>query len=284
LSPWLHRGLERLGLKMVLLETRHLHAALKAQGNKTDKNDALGVAQLVRSGWYRDVHVKSEASYRLRLLLTPRRALKHKFLDLENEIRHSLKVFGVKLSAVGRVGFEARVRELIGGDALLAALTEPVLRARAALWSEYSKLHALLVRTVGRDELCQRFMAVPGVGPAVALTFKTTVDDPARFKRSRDVGAYAGLTSKRIQSGDSIDYDGHISRQGDGELRTALYEAASGLVKASLTGRGRRNVGLVRPGSEDAPRVRPCSKASIADRDRGVGTGVGLSGTAWPNY
>ena len=190
----------------------------------------------------------------------------------------------MKLSAVGRVGFEARVRELIGGNALLAALTEPVLRARAALWSEYSKLHALLVRTVGRDELCQRFMAVPGVGPVVALTFKTTVDDPARFKRSRDVGAYAGLTSKRIQSGDSIDYDGHISRQGDGELRTALYEAASGLVKASLTGRGRRNVGLVRPGSEDAPRVRPCSKASIADRDRGVGTGVGLSGTAWPNY
>ena len=233
LSPWLHRGLERLGLKMVLLETRHVHAALKAQRNKTDKNDAFGVAQLVRSGWYRDVHVKSEASYRLRLLLTHRRALKRKFLDLENEIRHSLKVFGVTLSAVGRVGFEARVRELIGGDAMLAALTEPVLRARAALWSEYTKLHALLVRIVGRDELCRRFMAVPGVGPVVALTFKTTVDDPARFKRSRDVGAYAGLTPKRIQSGDSIDYDGHISRQGDGELRTALYEAASGLMTRS---------------------------------------------------
>ena len=139
----------------------------------------------------------------------------------------------MKLSAVGRVGFEARVRELIGADALLAALTEPVLRARAALWSEYSKLHALLVRTVGRDELCQRFMAVPGVGPVVALTFKATVDDPARFKRSRDVGAYAGLTPKRIQSGDSIDYDGHISRQSDGELRTALYEAASGLMTRS---------------------------------------------------
>jgi len=106
------------------------------------------------------------------------------------------------------------VRELIGGDALLAALTEPVLRARAALWSEYSKLHALLVRAVGRDQPCRRFMAVPGVGPVVSLTFKTTVDDPARFKRSRDVGAYAGLTPKRIQSGDGIDDDGHISRQG----------------------------------------------------------------------
>jgi hypothetical protein len=111
------------------------------------------------------------------------------------------------------------VRELIGGDALLAALTEPVLRA-----------HALLVRTVDRDELCRRFMAVPGVGPVVALTFKTTADDPARFKRSRDVGAYAGLTPKRIQSGDSIDYDGLVSRQDDGKLRTVLYEAASGLM------------------------------------------------------
>jgi transposase len=99
--------------------------------NKTDKNDALGVAQLVRSGWYRDVRVKSEASYRLRLLLTHRRALKHKFLDLENEIRHSLKVFRVKLSAVGRVGFEARVRELIGGDALLLARCRRLCRADA---------------------------------------------------------------------------------------------------------------------------------------------------------
>jgi hypothetical protein len=91
------------------------------------------------------------------------------------------------------------------------------------------------VRAVGQDELCRRFMAVPGVGPVVALTFKTTVDDPARFKRSRDIGASAGLTPKRIQSGDSIDYDGHISRQGDGERRRALYEAASGLMTRSKT-------------------------------------------------
>jgi transposase len=142
------------------------------------------------------------------------------FLDLEHEIRHSSKVFGVKLNAVGRAGFEARVREFISGDALQAAPTESVLRARAALWSEYSKLHALLVRTLGRDELCRRFTAVPGVGPVVALTVTTTIDDPARFKRSRDLGAYAGMTAKRIQSRNSIDYDGHISRQGDGELRT----------------------------------------------------------------
>jgi transposase len=168
---------------MVPLETRHVRAGLKAQPNKTDTNDAHGVAQLVRSSWYRDVYVKSgelsaaasaDASARVQAEIPRSR----------ERDRHSLKVFGMKLS--GRT-----------------------------------------------DELCRRFMAVPGVGPVVALTFKTTVDDPARFKRSRDVGAYAGLTPKRIQSGDSIDYDGHISRQGDGELRTALYEAASGLMTRS---------------------------------------------------
>ena len=122
LSPWLHRGLQRLGLEVVLLETRHVHAALKAQRNKTDRNDARGVAQLVRSGWYRDVHVKSDDSYRLRLLLTHRRTLKRKFLDLENEIRHSLKVFGVKLHAAGRGSFDAHVRDAVAGDAFLAVI------------------------------------------------------------------------------------------------------------------------------------------------------------------
>jgi transposase len=141
LSPRLHRGLERLGLKMVLLETRRVQA-LKAQRNRQERRVGGGAAGPL--GLVRDVHVKSEVSYRLRLLLTRTGGRSSaKFLDHENEIRHSLKVFGVKLSAVGRVGFEARVRELIGADALLAALTEPVLRARAALWSEYSKLHAL---------------------------------------------------------------------------------------------------------------------------------------------
>jgi len=233
LSPWLHRGLQRLGLEVVLLETRHVHAALKAQRNKTDRNDARGVAQLVRSGWYRDVHVKSDDSYRLRLLLTHRRTLKRKFLDLENEIRHSLKVFGVKLHAAGRGSFEAHVRDAVAGDAFLAAMAEPMLRARAALWAEYTRMHALVVQITVNDAICKRFMAIPGVGPVTALAFKTAVDAPERFARSRDVGAHFGLTPKREQSGTSIDFDGHISRQGDKEMRTLLYEAASCLLTRS---------------------------------------------------
>ena len=214
LSPWLHRGLQRPGLEVVLLETRHVHAALKAQRNKADRNDARGVAQLVRSGWYRDVHVKSDDSYRLRLLLTHRRTLKRKFLDLENEIRHSLKVFGVKLHAAGRGSFEAHVRDAVAGDAFLAAMAEPMLRARAALWAEYTRMHALVVQITVNDAICKRFMAIPGVGPVTALAFKTAVDAPERFARSRDVGAHFGLTPKREQSGTSIDFDGHISRRG----------------------------------------------------------------------
>jgi transposase len=130
LSPWLHRGLTSLDLHMVLLETRHAKAALKAQRNKTDQADARGLAQLVRSGWFRDVRVKSDQSYRLRLLLTHRRTLTRKFLDIENAIRHSLKVFGVKLQGSGRGTFDQRARDAVTHDALLAGLVDAMLRAR----------------------------------------------------------------------------------------------------------------------------------------------------------
>jgi transposase len=233
LSPWLHRCLQALGLPIFCLETRHVHAALKAQRNKTDRNDARGIAQLVRSGWFNPIHVKSDASYRLRLLLGHRRALKRKFLDLENTVRHSLKVFGIRLGAVGRAAFEETVRERVTGDRLLEGMMDSMLRARAALWQEYKRLHKLVLQFVARDPVSRRFMGVPGVGPVTALAFRTAIDDPARFARSRDVGAYFGLTPKRFQSGTSIDWDGRISRQGDDEVRTLLYEAASGLLVRS---------------------------------------------------
>lgn len=124
------------------LETIHVRSVLKAQRNKTDKNDARGLAQMMRTGWFREVHVKSEESYRLRLLLTHRRDLKRKFLDLENAIRHSLKAFGIKLHLTGRAHFEEAVREQVAGDPLLAGLCDAMLRARAALWVEYLKLHS----------------------------------------------------------------------------------------------------------------------------------------------
>ena len=212
------------------LETLHVRAALRAQRNKTDKTDALGIAHLMRTGWFRKAHIKSEACYRLRLLLTHRRNLKRKFLDLENAVRHSLKAFGIRLNRVGRGGFARAVRETVAGDALVSELIDAMLNARAALWKEYCRLHDLVVKLVASHELCRRFMQIPGVGPVAALSFMTAIDDPSRFRRSRDVAAYFGLTSRRWQSGASIDVQGRISKAGDGDVRRALYEAASALL------------------------------------------------------
>lgn len=234
LSPWLQRELKAMGLPVHCLETRHVRAALDAQRNKTDRHDALGLAQMMRTGWFKSVHVKSEASYRLRLLISNRRNLKRKFLDLENAIRHSIKAFGIKIGAVsGRLGFDAKVRELTAYDPVLTTLCDAMLRARAALWAEYSRLHKLVVQVTLQDEVCQRFMAIPGVGPVTALAFKSAVDDPTRFRRARNVGAHFGLTPKRWQSGTSIDFTGRISKAGEGEVRTLLYEAASCLMTRS---------------------------------------------------
>lgn len=230
LSPWLHPGLKALGVPAVCLETRHVRAAMSAQRNKTDATDAIGIAHIMRTGWFRQAHIKTDQAYRLRLLLTQRRNLKRKFLDLENTIRHSLKSFGVRLNKVGRGGFEDAVRAACAGDSFTAELMDCMLSARAALWREYLKLHNLVVRIVGRSELCRRYLCIPGVGPITALTFVTAIDNPARFRRSRNVAAYFGLTSQRWQSGSSIDVQGRISKAGDPDVRRALYEAASAML------------------------------------------------------
>lgn len=230
LSPWLHPELLKLGLPVICLETQHVRAAMSAQRNKTDEKDALGIAHIMRTGWFRAAHVKTESCYRMRLLLTHRRNLKRKFLDLENAIRHSLKAFGIRLGGTGRSKFDAAVREAVADDPFTTDLMEAMLTARAALWKEYCRLHDLVVKMVAQSELCRRFMAIPGVGPVTALSFMTAIDDPSRFRRSRDVAAYFGLTSRRWQSGTSIDVKGRISKAGDADVRRALYEAASALM------------------------------------------------------
>ena len=230
LSPWLHTELLAEGVPAVCLETRHVRAALSAQRNKTDANDALGIAHIMRTGWFRQAHIKTDGCYRIRLLLVQRRNLKRKFLDLENAIRHSLKVFGIRLGKVGRGAMEKSVREAVADDAMTAGLMDCMLRARAALWAEYLTLHKLVVQLAMRDELCRRFMAIPGVGPVTALSFSSAIDDPQRFRRSRNVAAYFGLTAKRWQSGTSIDVHGRISKAGDPDVRRALYEAASAML------------------------------------------------------
>ena len=159
-------------------------------------------------------------------------------LDLENTIRHSLKAFGIKLGGASRGSFDQAVRAAVANDALTSELMDAMLVARAMLWKQYCRLHDLVVRFVAGHELCRRFMQIPGVGPVTALSFMTAIDDPSRFRRSRDVAAYFGLTSRRWQSGTSIDVQGRISKAGDPDVRRALYEAASALLTLQASRQG----------------------------------------------
>jgi transposase len=224
-SSWLSSELCSAGYAAICLECRHVKAGLGAMRNKTDRNDARGIAQLVRLGWFRQVHVKSAEAQRIRMLLVNRQQLLTKALDLENSVRGSLKVFGLRIGTVTRTAFEARVLELVSEDRRLVAITEPMLRVRRVLLDEFERLDRLCRLLARRDTICRRLMTIPGVGTVVALTYRTGIDVPERFSRSRDVGAHFGLTPRRYSSGQT-DYDGRISCCGDAMVRTALYQAA----------------------------------------------------------
>lgn len=226
LSQWLHAGLTRAGYAVVLLETRQVKAALSAMIVKTDRKDARGIAQLLRMGWFRPVHCKSPPAQEVRALLVGRKLLQGKLVDIELGIRGLLRGFGLKVGLVSKGRFVARIRELVAGQPMLERVIEPMLRAREALRTEFHALHRAMLGIVRADGTCRRLMTVPGVGALVALTFTTAIDDPARFRRSRAIGAHFGLTPKKYQSG-ATDVTGGISKMGDSMVRAALYEAAN---------------------------------------------------------
>jgi transposase len=225
LSQWLFSALAEAELPAVCVETRHMQAVLKAQINKTDRNDARGIAQLMRAGLYRPVHVKTLRSQKLRMLLTHRQLLLSKAIAIENDLRGTLRNFGLKVGVVGTVKFETRIREVVENLPDLAVLVEPLLVVRRVLREQIGILHRHLLTIVRDDDVCRRLMTVPGVGPVVALTYRATVDVPARFKNSKAVGASFGLTPSKYQSGE-INRTGAISKCGDEMMRVMLYEAA----------------------------------------------------------
>ena len=188
LLPWLHGGLCAEGFAAICIKTRQMKAALRVMHNKTDRNDACGIAQVMRTGWFRFVHIKSPESHELRLFLTHRKTLQRKTSDFENEIRGTLKAFGLKVGKVSRGRFAARVRDRVADRSRLGAATEPMLKARAALMAEFARLHRMVLEVVRDDPLCRRFMTIPGVGPITALAFKTGVDVPECFAKSKDCG------------------------------------------------------------------------------------------------
>jgi transposase len=232
LSQWLYSALGEANLPVICVETRHMRSILKAQINKTDRNDARGIAQMMRAGLYRPVHVKTLRSQKLRTLLTHRKLLQSKAIAVENDLRGTLRNFGLKVGMVGTVKFEARIKELVADIPDLTVLVEPLLVVRRVLREQLGVLHRRLLAIVRDDEVCRRLMTIPGVGPVVALTFRATIDVPARFRNSRAVGAVFGLTPCKHQSGES-ERTGGISRCGDEMMRVMLYEAAQILLVRS---------------------------------------------------
>jgi transposase len=233
LSQWLHAGLQDAGFEMLLLETRHVKAALSAMVVKTDRRDARGIAQLLRMGWYRPVHCKSVPSQEIRALLGARKQLQLKMLDIQHSIRGLMRGFGLKLGEVSRGRFEQRVRELADGHAMLTVITGAMLQAWRVLREEHLRLHREVLSIARRDEVCRLLTTVPGVGALVAITFKTAVDDPSRFRRSKAVGVHFGLTPRRYQSGET-DMIWRITKVGDGMVRSMLYEAAQTMLTRSI--------------------------------------------------
>jgi transposase len=233
LTQYLTYGLQAAGYEVICMEARQVNAALSAMRNKTDKNDARGIAQILRTGWYSRVHVKSMESHLIRALLSSRKTILKKCVDLENEIRGLVRLLGIRLPGTLYHGvYDATVRQVIEADGSMVDTLIPMLDARLVLYQTYLKLDKQVKTQVREDPICQRLMTVPGVGAITALTFKAAVDDPGRFKRSRTVAAHFGLTPRRFQSGE-LDNPGRISKAGDPDVRSALYMAAHSLVVRS---------------------------------------------------
>ena len=189
---------------MIVVEARHMRVSLSAMCNKTDRNDARSIAQMMRLGWFRAVHVKNIEMQKLRTLLANRKLLKRKLVDIENHIRGALRAYGLLVGAVSRGRFDARIRELIEHtDYVFTTMIETMLEVREAIFDGFQRLHKVVLQVVQHDAVCRRLMTAPGVGPVASLSFKVGVDDPLRFTRSRTVGAHFGLTPKRHQSGTS---------------------------------------------------------------------------------
>ncbi len=225
MTPWLVHELRDRRLDVVCLDARHARAALKMQINKTDQNDAEGLAQIMRTGWYRPVYVKSFEAHRARALLGARSQLIGMTTRLSNTIRGTLKTFGLLPGSARGQPFDRRVESLLEDRADLAPIVLPMLTAWRQLREQIKVLDKSVQAIVKRSASCRLLMSVPGIGRLSVLAYVSTVEDPTRFARSRSVGAHLGLTPKRYQSGE-IDRSGRISRCGDSLARTLMYEAA----------------------------------------------------------
>lgn len=225
LSIWLYRELKALDLPIICVDARHARAALSLKVNKTDANDALGLAQVMRVGWYREVAVKGLDCYEVKALLVVRAQLVSQITTFKNCIRGVIKAWGLVLAKGLRSQFPERVRKSIADYPVLQEILEPMLQVLEATRNQLLVYDRAVRRRAEQDETTRRLMSTPGVGVVVALAYVASVEDPGRFKRSSSVAAYFGMTPMRYQSGE-VDRAGRISKRGDGMIRGYLFEAA----------------------------------------------------------
>jgi transposase len=225
LSTHFYHGL-RSSWPVICIDARHAHGTLKAQRVKTDKNDARGLAQIARTGWFKATHVKSDEGQALRALVGGRKQLVMMRLDIENHVRGTLKTFGIKLGSATGPAFATKVKAALKSrDQAIKATMLTLVEAHQGLLAQQRTLDKQCRAIVKQSDVCKRLMTIPGVGIVTALTFKAEIDDPLRFKKSRDVGVHIGLTPKRFASGE-VDRSLGISKCGNGALRTLLFEAS----------------------------------------------------------
>jgi transposase len=225
LSTWFYHALKAKGVPAICIEARHAQKILNETLNKTDANDADGLAQLAEAGFYKAVRVKGFDAMLTRTLIGVRKQVAGMSIQLSNQIRGVMKTFGLIVpNSKGRV-FEGHVRELLAGNDSLARIILPLLDAWRDIRKHTANLDRQLLAAARNSRATQLLMTIPGIGAITSLSFSAAIEDPGNFKRSRSVGAWLGLTTRRYQSGE-IDYDGHISRRGDSHLRSLLYEAA----------------------------------------------------------
>src|SRR3984957_11608791 len=227
MAPILFHGLSQLGLPVVCVESRQAYQALKSLAtHKTDRNDARGLAHLARTGFFKPVHVKSLPSQAVRALLVARKKLVGQRVTLENQIRGLAVAFGIRLPRGLSSGFAEKAMAAGCGIPGLDGAMRGLLATRDAILKAIVAINADMKSLERSSAACRRLMTIPGVGRLTALAFVAAIDDPERFKRSRDVGAYLGLVPRRYQSGE-VDYTGSISKCGDRRVRTLRYEAAN---------------------------------------------------------
>jgi transposase len=243
LSPYLWHELKATGLPVVCIEARHAHNTLKEQLNKTDKHDARGIAQLVRTNFFKEVKVKSMKSHQVRTLLGERAQLVGMRTDLKNQIRGALKTHGFVVSHSVEKGFKAKVAGIVKDCSTLAKMVAPLLRVLEVVERETQELDKLFQEYAEHNTTCRNLMTIPGVGAITAVAFTTAVDDPNRLRKSRSVGAYFGLTNRRDQSGER-DVAGRISARGDKLVRSYLYEASAALLSRTKSWSALKSWGL----------------------------------------